>query len=68
MKVPDIYDIVELEVQSIRDKEERIKQLETDPLNLYICISLRKEVKESKKLLSKFRKEMRNEKLKKLGI
>lgn len=68
MKVPDIYDIVELEFQSIRDKEERIKQLETNPLNAYICFSLRKEVKESKKLLSKFRKEMRNEKLKKLGI
>ena len=68
MKVPDIYDIVELEVQSIRDMEERIKQLETDPSNAYICISLLEEVKESKKLLSKFRKEMRNENLKKLGI
>jgi len=68
MKVPTIYEIVESEVQSIRDREEKLKQFEKNPLNYYICNSLKKEIEDRKKILEKFKQEMRVEKLKQLGI
>jgi hypothetical protein len=68
MKVPDIYDLVSSELKSIKEKEERLEKLKQDSLNYYICLSLEKEIKYSKRMIEKFRQEMRNDKLKKLGI
>jgi hypothetical protein len=68
MKVPTIYDLVESESESIKQKEERLSQLEGDKLNSYICHTLKKEIKSSTELIKIFKTELRENKLKELGI
>lgn len=68
MRVPDIYEIYKSANDDLIKKEKLIQELKKDPLNSYIVYSLESEVVDLKVLLTKFISELREEKLKQLGI
>jgi len=68
MKLPSILDLAKDAQNDLKSKEELLKELEKDTLNAYIVISLKGEIHDLKFILSKFKTELRNEKLNDLGI
>jgi hypothetical protein len=68
MNVPSIYDLVKSAQTDLKSKEESLKDLEKDPLNSYIVHSLKIEIHDLKVVLSKFKYELRVQKLNDLGI
>jgi hypothetical protein len=68
MNVPSIYDLVKSAQTDLKSKEESLKDLEKDPLNSYIVITLKGEIEFLKSVLSKFKYKLRVQKLNELGI
>jgi hypothetical protein len=68
MKVPSIYDLAKSAQTDLKLKEERLKELEKEPLNSYIIHSLQMEIYDLKVVLSRFKIKLRNEKINELGL
>ena len=68
MKVPSIYDLAKSAQTDLKLKEERLKELEKEPLNSYIIHSLKMEIYDLKVVLSRFKIKLRNEKINELGL
>lgn len=68
MKVPTIHDLYKSAYKDLLLKEKEIIELKKDPLNSYIISSKETEAFELRVLLTKFKSDLREEKLKQLGI
>jgi len=68
MNVPSIYDLAKSAYDDLKSKEQLLKDLEKDPLNAYIVITLKDEIEGLKVVLSKFKYRLRDQKLNDLGI
>lgn len=68
MKIPTIHDLYKSAYSDLLSKEKQLEELKKDPLNAYIVYSLEIEIFDLKVLLSKFKTNLREEKLNQLGI
>ena len=68
MKVSLINSFTESAYNDLKSKEQLLKDLEKDPLNAYIVITLKDEIESLKEVLNRFKYRLRDEKLNDLGI
>jgi hypothetical protein len=68
MKVSLINSFAESAYDDLKSKEQLLKDLEKDPLNSYIVITLKDEIESLKVVLNRFKYRLRDEKLNDLGI
>ena len=68
MNVPSIHDLAKSAYNDLKSKEQLLKDLEKDPLNAYIVITLKDEIESLKVVLNRFKYRLRDEKLNDLGI